>query len=84
MVATLLLLITILGATPADAPAATWNHQAPPRSAAPAEVTPAGPDIKIHHARTFRLGGGKPGSGIRHVLNNTGGETIQSQKKTVP
>ena len=45
--------------------------------------TSAGPGIKMHHMLTFRLGGGKPGSGIRHVINGKGGETITSQKATV-
>jgi hypothetical protein len=45
--------------------------------------TPAAPGVRIHHAMTFRLGGGKPGSGIRNVINGTGGETIQAQKSMV-
>lgn len=46
--------------------------------------TPAAPGIKMHHMMTFRLGGGRPGSGIRYVINGTGGEVITSQKATVP
>lgn len=45
--------------------------------------TPETPGISMHHLLTFRLGGGKPGSGIRNVINGKGSETIQSQKKTV-
>jgi hypothetical protein len=45
--------------------------------------TPESPDINLHHLLTFRLGGGKPGSGIRHVVNGQGGETIQAQKAMV-
>jgi len=45
--------------------------------------TPAGPGIRMHHMLTFRLGGGRPGSGIRHVINDAGGEAISSQKATV-
>lgn len=46
--------------------------------------TPAGPGIKMSHMMTFRLGGGKPGSGIRHVINGTGSDVIIQQKATVP
>ena len=45
--------------------------------------TPTGPGIRINHALTFRLGGGKPGSGIRHVINDQGSEVITSQKATI-
>ena len=45
--------------------------------------TPEAPGVRLHHLFTFRLGGGKPGSGIRNVINGRGGETIQSQKATV-
>ena len=45
--------------------------------------TPEAPGIRLRHLFTFRLGGGKPGSGIRNVINGRGGETIQSQKATV-
>lgn len=41
------------------------------------------PGINLHHLLTFRLGGGKPGSGICHVVNGRGGETIQAQKAMV-
>ncbi|UCG56481.1 MAG: coagulation factor 5/8 type domain-containing protein [Phycisphaerales bacterium] len=45
--------------------------------------TPTGPKIKMQHMITFRLGGGKPGSGIRHVINGRGGSVIDGQKATV-
>jgi hypothetical protein len=45
--------------------------------------TPEVPGVKMHHLLSFRLGGGKPGSGIRNVCNGKGGETIQTQKRTV-
>jgi hypothetical protein len=45
--------------------------------------TPDGPGIQMHHLTTVRLGGGKPGSGIRNVINGTGGEVITSQKAKV-
>ena len=45
--------------------------------------TPDAPGIKLHHLLTFRLGGGKPGSGIRNVVNHRGGEVIQAQKAMV-
>jgi len=32
---------------------------------------------------TFRLGGGKPGSGIRHVINGRGDSVITGQKATM-
>ncbi|HPD48033.1 MAG TPA: coagulation factor 5/8 type domain-containing protein [Anaerohalosphaeraceae bacterium] len=44
--------------------------------------TPAGDGIKMQHMLTFRLGGGKPGSGIRHVINGQGADVIQGQKAT--
>jgi hypothetical protein len=44
---------------------------------------PAGPGIELNHLFTFRLGGGKPGSGIRNVVNGHGGETIVAPKATV-
>ena len=34
--------------------------------------TPAAPGVKMHHMITLRLGGGKPGSGIKHVINGQG------------
>jgi hypothetical protein len=34
--------------------------------------TPATPGVKMHHMVTLRLGGGKPGSGIKHVINDKG------------
>ncbi len=45
--------------------------------------TPDTPGVVIRHALTFRLGGGKPGSGIRHVVNGRGDETIVGQKAMV-
>jgi hypothetical protein len=45
--------------------------------------TPTGSGIKMQHMITFRLGGGKPGSGIRHVINGRGGSVIDGQKATV-
>ena len=44
---------------------------------------PAGPGMELNHLFTFRLGGGKPGSGIRNVVNGHGGETIVAPKATV-
>jgi hypothetical protein len=44
------------------------------------------PDLRavgIHHAFTYRLYGGKPGSGIRHVHNQHGDETITGQKASI-
>ena len=45
--------------------------------------TPDGPGIRMHNMLTFRLHGGKPGSGIRNVINGRGGEVITSQKAIV-
>jgi len=45
--------------------------------------TPAAAGIKIHHAFTYRLSGGKPGSGIRNVINGTGGDVITRAEATV-
>lgn len=45
--------------------------------------SPEGPGINLHHMLSFRLGGGKPGSGIRNVVNNRGGETIKAEKAMV-
>jgi hypothetical protein len=45
--------------------------------------TPIGPGIRMQHMVTFRLGGGKPGSGIRHVINGKGGSVVDGQKATV-
>jgi hypothetical protein len=45
--------------------------------------TPIGPGIKMQNMVTFRLGGGKPGSGIRHVINGKGGSVVDGQKATV-
>jgi hypothetical protein len=54
-----------------------------PVVAANAIETPEAPGINLHHLLTFRLGGGKPGSGIRNVVNNQGGEVIQAKKAMV-
>jgi hypothetical protein len=54
-----------------------------PVVAASAIETPESPGINLHHLLTFRLGGGRPGSGIRRVVNGQGGETIQAQKAMV-
>jgi hypothetical protein len=54
-----------------------------PVVAASAIETPESPGIKLQHMLTFRLGGGRPGSGIRHVVNGQGDETIQAQKAMV-
>jgi hypothetical protein len=54
-----------------------------PVVAANAIETPESPGINLHHLFTFRLGGGLPGSGIRHVVNGQGGETIESKKAMV-
>lgn len=54
-----------------------------PVVAANAIETPESPGVKLHHLLTFRLGGGKPGSGIRNVVNNRGGEVIQAKKAMV-
>ncbi len=45
--------------------------------------TPAAPGVRMSHMLTFRLGGGRPGSGIRNVINGKGGQVITSQKATV-
>ena len=54
-----------------------------PVVAANAFETPESPGINLHHLLTFRLGGGKPGSGICNVVNGQGGETIQTKKAMV-
>jgi hypothetical protein len=54
-----------------------------PVVAANAIESPESPGIKLHHLLTFRLDGGKPGSGIRNVVNNRGGEAIQARKAVV-
>jgi len=45
--------------------------------------TPEGPGIRMRRMVTKRLLGGKPGSGIRHVINGKGGEVIEGDKATV-
>ena len=45
--------------------------------------TPVVPGVKVHHAFTYRLLGGQPGSGIRNVVNASGSETITREKATV-
>jgi len=44
---------------------------------------PERPGIQLHHLLTFRLGGGKKGSGIRNVINDRGGEVIVSERARV-
>ena len=44
---------------------------------------PERPGIQLHYLLTFRLWGGKKGSGIRHVLNDRGGEVIVSERAKV-
>jgi hypothetical protein len=45
--------------------------------------TPSGPGIKMHHMVSIRLGGGRPDSGINHVINGTGNPVITTQKAIV-
>jgi len=45
--------------------------------------TPTAPGIQMRHLVTIRLGGGRPGSGIKHVINGTGSPVITSMKATV-
>jgi hypothetical protein len=45
--------------------------------------TPTGPGIKMHHMVTIRLGGGRPGSGINHVINGQGNPVITTMKVIV-
>ena len=45
--------------------------------------TPSAPGVSIHHAFTYRLHGGQPGSGIRNVVNGRGGDSISRDKATV-
>lgn len=45
--------------------------------------TPTGPGIKMHHMVSIRLGGGRPGSGINHVINGTGDPVLTKMKATV-
>ena len=45
--------------------------------------TPEAPGIQLRHLLTFRLGGGRKGSGIRHVINDRGGEVIVSERARV-
>jgi hypothetical protein len=54
-----------------------------PVVAASAIEAPETPGIRLHHLLTFRLNGGKPGSGIRNVVNHRGGEVIQARKAMV-
>lgn len=42
--------------------------------------TPAAPGVKMHHMITLRLGGGKPASGIKHVLNGFGEGVFPNQR----
>jgi hypothetical protein len=45
--------------------------------------TPEGPGIRMHHMVTIRLGGGRPGSGINHVINGKGNPVITTMKSIV-
>ncbi len=45
--------------------------------------TPSATGIKMHHMVTIRLGGGRPGSGIKHVINRRGDPVITTMKSTV-
>ncbi len=56
---------------------------AAPVVAANAIESPDSPGINLHHLFTYRLDGGKHGSGIRHVVNGQGGETIQTRQAKV-
>jgi hypothetical protein len=44
--------------------------------------TPVAPGVKMHHMVTIRLGG-RPNSGINHVINGTGDPVISTRKATV-
>ncbi|MCX8108616.1 MAG: coagulation factor 5/8 type domain-containing protein [Verrucomicrobiae bacterium] len=44
--------------------------------------TPSGPGIKMHHMVTIRLGG-RPNSGIKHVINGKGESVITTRKAVV-
>lgn len=44
--------------------------------------TPTTPGVRLHHLVTIRLTG-KPGSGMRHVLNGTGDAVITTRKATL-
>ena len=44
--------------------------------------TPAGTGVKMHHMVTIRLGG-RPNSGINHVINGTGAAVITRRKAVV-
>jgi len=45
--------------------------------------TPAAPGIKLSHMLTYRLSGGKPGSGITHVINGIAGESVTKDRTIV-
>jgi len=45
--------------------------------------TPTAPGVKMHHMVTIRLGGGRPGSGISHVINGIGDPVITTMKSIV-
>jgi hypothetical protein len=45
--------------------------------------TPTAPGIKLHHMVTIRLGGGRSGSGINHVINGAGNPVITTMKSIV-
>jgi hypothetical protein len=44
--------------------------------------TPTAPGVQIHHVVTIRLGG-RPGSGINHVINGIGDSVIWARKTTI-
>jgi len=54
-----------------------------PVVAANAIESPEAAGINLNHMLAFRLRGGQPGSGIRHVINGQGGETIQAERAMV-
>jgi lysophospholipase L1-like esterase len=45
--------------------------------------SPTGPGIKMHHMVTIRLGGGRTGSGINHVINGQGNSVTTTMKSIV-
>ena len=45
--------------------------------------TPTAPGIRMHHMVSIRLGGGRPGSGINHVINGQGNPVITTMKSIV-
>jgi hypothetical protein len=45
--------------------------------------TPHAPGVKLHHMLSFKLGGGHPDSGIRHVINGLGDPVMTTGKATI-